>query len=151
MSRLLVNCSNSSSLTWSEEQRKEWDIIVDVPFPQVDPRWKTSEEKYALALVSARETLLEIIGVLDRHNNSCNYIMLQGDPSLCSILRSRLSLLDSSYLEGFIDPTTEMVVGEKSKEGSATLKSRVWHRIKKWVLDPLTQRTCQRSGRRGGL
>ena len=34
---VLVNVSRRGSSQWSEDQRRGWDVIIDVPFPMVDP------------------------------------------------------------------------------------------------------------------
>jgi len=39
----LINISNHPSTGWSEEQKKGWDDIIDIPFPQVSPS-ATAEE-----------------------------------------------------------------------------------------------------------
>ena len=35
---VLVNVSRRGSSQWSEDQRRAWGVIIDVPFPVVDPR-----------------------------------------------------------------------------------------------------------------
>jgi hypothetical protein len=35
--KVLFNISNHPSKTWMDEQKKGWDIIFDVPFPEVFP------------------------------------------------------------------------------------------------------------------
>jgi hypothetical protein len=45
--RKLINVSNSPSAEWEEEQKVEWDKIVDIPFPVVNPRasvWEVEEQ-----------------------------------------------------------------------------------------------------------
>jgi len=132
--KLLINCSNHPSLKWSEEQKEGWDIIIDVPFPAIDPRWDTTSEEYLLALVGTRNTILDVLSnheylELEKH------IMLQGEFSLCYLLYSKLSLLDSLFFDGFVVPTTERVVEEKVEDGvckkTAVFRFVMWRHITK--------------------
>jgi len=130
--KLLINCSNHSSLKWSEEQKEGWDVIVDVPFPAIDPRWEVNSEEYLLALVNARNAILDII-THSEYLEWEKYIMLQGEFSFCYMLYGKLSLLDSSFFKSFVIPTTERVVEEKLEDGvykkTATFKFVMWRHI----------------------
>jgi len=132
--KLLVNCSNHHSSKWSEEQRSGWDVIVDVPFPAIDPRWEVNSNEYIMALVNTRNTILEILSN-PKYEGRKKYIMLQGEFSLCYLLYGKLSSLDSSYLEGFVIPTTERVVEEKMEDGvckkTAVFRFVMWRHITK--------------------
>ena len=139
--KLLINCSNHPSLKWSAEQKEGWDIIIDVPFPAIDPRWEVNSEEYVLALVNARNAILDALS-LPEYKEYEKYIMLQGEFSFCYLMYHKLSLLDSYSFKSFVIPTTERVIEEQVENGIckkvATFKFVMWREIKKWVLNPET-------------
>jgi len=132
--KLLVNCSNHPLSKWSEEQKMEWDVIIDVPFPSIDPRWDTTSEEYLLALVGTRNTILETISN-PKYEGWKKHIMLQGEFSFCYLMFHKLSLLDSLFFDSFVIPTTERVVEEKMEDGvckkTAVFRFVMWRHITK--------------------
>lgn len=43
--RKLFNISNHPSSGWSEEQKRGWDVIIDIPFPNTPPELSGEEVK----------------------------------------------------------------------------------------------------------
>ncbi len=67
-SSILVNLSNHPSAAWSEEQKKGFESIVDIPFPQVDPDGdfeyieKLADEYLQKVLEVGRDASVHIMG-----------------------------------------------------------------------------------------
>lgn len=104
---VLVNISNHPSAKWSDAQKSVFDKIIDIPFPNVDPKATTTQihelaEEYATKFYRS-------ISIED-----CCFINLVGEFSFCYILRSKL---DNFYGFQFVVATTERQVVETVVDG----------------------------------
>lgn len=102
--KVLVNVSNHPSTSWSVEQKYGWDMIIDVPFPDVPPEldfYDTAYKKIAF------DTMYRIINAFidaeaeSKTTDISRFVLLQGEFSLCYVL---FSALKDSY--NFVVPTT---------------------------------------------
>jgi len=102
MKNLLV-ISNHTPEKWTEEQKRGWDRIDYIPFPNVPPSADMME------VINIATDLCEKIGQWIRENPE-GKVCLQGDFSLCYIVYKSI---DDPI---FVFPTTERVVEEKQTE-----------------------------------
>lgn len=103
MKNLLV-ISNHPPEKWEDEQKRGWDKIDYVPFPNIPPSCSMEEVYKSFAIPLAGK-----IGEWMRENPE-GKVCLQGDFSLCyAIWRSIEDLI-------FTFPTTERVVEERKLE-----------------------------------
>ena len=117
----LINLSNHPSDKWSEEQKKMWEDIIDIPFPNIEPESSAEEVENI-----ARKYVYKIGEAIIKHNFSVrhNYIMLQGEYSFCYTLA--FLLRDSISDFTFAIPTTERTVVEKDGVKSSVFKFVKW-------------------------
>jgi len=103
---ILVNCSNHPSSRWSEEQKVGWDVIVDVPFPDVKPH--TSDQGYLDTLADLRRRILMAFeDARQAGEDAEEYLMLRGESSVCrTLLRERHVTFPRVR---FVVPTTERI------------------------------------------
>lgn len=102
MNNLLV-ISNHFPEKWSDEQKREWDRIDYIPFPNVPPQADIVE------VINIATDLCEKIGRWMKENPN-GKVCLQGEFSLCYIV---FKSIDDHI---FTFPTTERVVEERETE-----------------------------------
>jgi hypothetical protein len=132
MKKVLVNCSNHSSVLWSEAQRGGWDIIVDVPFPDVKPHWDTLDPGYLDTLADLRKAIIMAFeDARQAGEDAEEYLMLQGEFSVCySLFKER----DVTFPRvRFVVPTTERVSVEETLPDGTTKKTQVF-RFVRWRM-----------------
>jgi hypothetical protein len=115
--KVLVNCSNHPSTTWSPEQRQGWDEIIDVSFPIVDPNWDTNDHGYQETVRNLWKNITDIV----RGKEGSVYLYLVGEYSVCYeiFLRAR------NWLLPVVVPTTKREVVEiRNEDGSTTKATR---------------------------
>lgn len=110
----LINISNHNSKNWSKEQKKGFDEIIDLQFPNIPANATTKDViliAYDLLGKITDEVLME-----DEVN-----IMLQGEFSLCYKLKE---LIDKAYWTvNYYIPTTERNVVESVNIDGTTTKN----------------------------
>jgi len=115
MSSLLINLSNHPSEKWSEAQKKGWDNITDMTFPQIDP-WATTGQVTLLVLIAEKAS--ERIFELNKDNKV--FIHLAGEFSFCYVLR------DFFKDERFVVACTERKTIEKIENDGSVTKTTVF-------------------------
>jgi hypothetical protein len=111
----LINLSNHNSNNWNKEQRGEFGLIVDIPFPNINPDATTEEVE---VLVN------EYVGIINA--NRIDNIMLQGEFTFCYLLQNKLRTRCKFWI-----PTTERKVVEKLNVDDSTTKTAVFE-FKQW-------------------
>jgi hypothetical protein len=114
MEKILINISNHPSAKWSEEQKKGWDRILDIPFPQISPEW--GEETVHQMSYDIRE---QVEGIKIEQGTR-PFIMLQGEFSLCYLLYEKLR--NGGYKIA-IPTTSREVIEETTSTGEVVKKS----------------------------
>ena len=120
--KVLVNCSNHPSNRWSAEQKENWDIITDVPFPEVPAYLDTLDRKYQEILADTRHRILKAFDsvTFPPDVEVQKFLMLQGEFSLCyKLFAERYYSFDEIV---FVIPTTERVAEEVTKPDGTTEK-----------------------------
>ena len=131
--KLLV-ISNHPPANWPEEQRKGWDEIVYIPFPNVPP--EMSREEVRLLADQICKEIEKITGgyFADTHDDGYTFhspvfyggedwrICIQGEFTLCAEIFSRFG--NCPNLLTF--PTTERIVEEVKKEDGSVEKRAVF-------------------------
>lgn len=116
--RILVNCSNHPSSTWSSGQKEGWDEIIDVPFPNVEPEWDTNDKPYQDTVTALWKAVTDVI----LKKEDCDvFLYVAGEYSVCYeiFLRAR------NWLLPVVVPTTRReVVETKNADGSTTKTSK---------------------------
>jgi len=132
MKKILVNCSNHPSTRWSEEQRQGWDVIVDVPFPDVKPNWDTLDRGYLDTLADLRKAIIMAFeDARQAGEDAEEYLMLQGEFSLCYTLFGERHVTFPRVR--FVVPTTERVSVEETLPDGTTKKTQVF-RFVRWRI-----------------
>ena len=114
---ILINLTNHPSASWSESQKKDWDEIIDISFPNIPAEYS---EKQINDLVSEYNNKLEKIAGEIEQNSELN-LLLQGEFSFCYTLFKTLRE-DSKREWNFYIPTTERKVVEKINPDGTTMK-----------------------------
>ena len=123
MKKLLINVSNHPSSKWEEGQKQGWDVIIDIPFPSVDP--SSSEEEVKKMASDLHEAIFKI--ALEKGGEFDYYVMLQGEFSLCYMTYEKLRR------EGFFKialPTTSREAVEETTSTGETIKKSVFRFIR---------------------
>lgn len=107
----LINISNHPAETWTNEQKAGWDIIIDIPFPEVDPNFSTQD----IADI-ATDIINDIMPFID--GDTAVYIA--GDYSLSYALVLRL--IDKVRI---VVPTTKRII----KDGVRVFKFVRWRDV----------------------
>jgi len=131
--KILVNCSNHPSVRWSEEQRAGWDVIVDVPFPDVKPHWDTLDKGYLDTLANLRGAILTAFENARQTGDAEEYLMLQGEFSVCySLFKERYTTFSGVR---FVVPTTVRlsVIPEETLPDGTVRKTQVF-RFVRWRI-----------------
>jgi len=114
--KILINISNHPSASWDDNQKKGWDKIIDVPFPNISADAKSSDVEDL-----AYDYLDKIKSICKQHNT--NKIMLQGEFSFVFALQ-QLLLFDGEY--DFYFPSTERKVTEKDGVKTSIFQFAGW-------------------------
>lgn len=112
----LLNLSNHLSINWSDDQKGEWDEIIDIPFPNVDPNMNEEE-----VILLAKDFANRI-----KETNITN-IMLQGEFSFVFILQQLL--IEEGGFKFFFPTTERVVVEEKDGVKKSVFKFVRWRQI----------------------
>jgi hypothetical protein len=99
----LLVISNHPPEKWEDEQKKGWDKIDYIPFPNVPASWDMKQ------VIDLATSLCEKIGEW-LNENPDGKVCLQGDFSLCWVIYRSIDDLV------FVFPTTERVVEERKTE-----------------------------------
>jgi len=127
--KILVNCSNHPSTKWSEEQRKGWDKIVDVPFPNVDPKWDTKDKPFLETVNRLKEEILTAFeDARPTGTDAEEYLMLQGEFSICYTLFTERTTTFRGIR--FVVPTTERVTQEEMLPDGTVRKTQVFQFVR---------------------
>jgi len=120
--KVLVNCSNHPSIKWSEDQKYGWDIIIDVPFPEVSPYLDSNDLKYQRILVNLKDAIIKAFAnaPVPAGVDFREYLMLQGEFSVCYNLFKMRNIAFPTVT--FVVPTTERVVEEVTNPDGTTEK-----------------------------
>jgi hypothetical protein len=113
--KILINISNHPSARWSEEQKKGWDRIIDIPFPQISPEW--GEETVHQMSYDIREQVEKM-----KAEVGIPFVMMQGEFSLCYLLYEKLR--NSGYKIAI--PTTSREVIEETLPSGEVVKRSVF-------------------------
>lgn len=115
MKKLLV-ISNHNPELWSNEQKKGWDKIEYVPFPNIDPKKSIEEIRNS----DVPFVIGVIAGFLTENSGDDLFVNLQGEFSLCKEVFLALPKIN------FIFPTTERIVEEKDGKKISIFKFVRW-------------------------
>ncbi len=115
--KTLINLTNHPSSKWSNKQAEGWDVIVDIPFPVIDPQAPTEEIKDTV-----NEYLKHLRNIINNTEGEI-YLCLQGEYTFCYELLLKIqSSKDLADIKLAI-PTTERKVVEKVKEDGSVEKT----------------------------
>jgi hypothetical protein len=131
--KVLVNCSNHPSSKWSEDQKYGWDIIIDVPFPEVSPYLDTNDQKYQDIIIMLKDAIIKAFAnaPVPAGVDFQEYLMLQGEFSVCYNLFKIRNIAFPNVT--FVVPTTERVVEEIVKE-DGTVEKKTQFKFIKWRM-----------------
>lgn len=121
---VLINHTNHSSNKWTEAQKAGFSKIIDVPFPNIDPKWSMEEVK---ELVDKTVNTLNNIREENNLNNEIVNICLQGEFSYCYILFKKL-FTNHYYSTEVLIPTTERKVVENGDTKTVTFEFVRWRK-----------------------
>ena len=133
MKRHLLNISNHPSSRWEEGQKRGWDTITDVPFPQIDPSWDTTHEGWVGACRTIGQAIEEALA--QKGEDNLLFLFLAGEFSVCHHIIQTLvhkGLDDEIFL---VVPTTRREVVETVKE-DGTVEKRAVFKFVKWRVLP---------------
>ena len=119
MKKLIV-ISNHTTEKWCEEQRRGWEEIYHIPFPNVSAEADTAE-----VMSIARELIKKINSLTDE---GFNYISCQGEFSLATVINNwvyQLLTTDRAPLV-MVFPTTERNAVETVEADGTTSKQVVF-------------------------
>ena len=119
MSMVLFNISNHPSNGWSNEQRRDWDEIVDISFPNIPAQDGMLEVENAACYIAS-----DVVQSMRNRGIERAFISLQGDYSFCHVFQQQLNfVLDDSCNRqldiSFVFPTSERRVVE-NEDGTIT-------------------------------
>ena len=133
MKQFLLNISNHPSSRWEEGQKRGWDSITDVPFPQIDPSWDCTHEGWKEACRYIGQAIEEALA--QKGDDDLLFLFLAGEFSVCyNIIQTLVhkGLDDEIFL---VVPTTRReVVEEPQADGS--VKKTVRFKFVKWRVLP---------------
>ena len=112
----LLVVSNHPPEKWSDEQKKGWDTIDHIPFPNVPPTFSW-EDVFTLSI----PILNKMQEWKTKHREG--KISIQGEATLVSIVLDVMKNVDRHC---FVFPTTERVVEEKDGKKISTFKFVRW-------------------------
>lgn len=128
--KVLVNCSNHPSSRWSNEQKKGWDVIIDVPFPDVPPDLDTESPEYQDILNDTKEKIIKAFAhAFPAGVDFQEYLMLQGEFSICYNLFKSRNIDFPGVI--FAIPTTERIAEEVIKP-DGTIEKKTVFKFVKW-------------------
>jgi len=82
---MLINLSNHNSNNWSEAQwnsaTKDYNVIIDIDFPVVDPNWSPDEVSYLAFTYSQK-----CIKLLKNSTDILNAVHIMGEMTFCFAL-----------------------------------------------------------------
>lgn len=111
----LVNISNHPSEKWSEQQKANWDEIIDIPFPQIPP-----EATLDKVINMARSMFDSIFNKIDNPRDYAFHVTGE-----FSFVFNFVSLLKEHNLRAVI-ACTQREVQEKTMEDGTTQKVSVF-------------------------
>ena len=129
---ILFNISNHPSNTWDDNQKKGWDDIIDIPFPNIDPRLSWGQVSAIASNLIADNLGLVLAfhsGDTDMPEDSSFYFMVQGDFTLCYALVPKIRRFGKLAL-----PTSDRLVSV-NPDGSKNVKFR----FVAWRIDGVTK------------
>jgi len=129
---VLVNCSNHPSKDWDESQRSFFDVILDVPFPHVDPYLDAFDYGFRDIVHFLKNRILRAFNEATSMPcvwNPQKFLYLAGEYSVCYelILRKKEFFPDVVLAV----PTTRRVVEEEVLENGEVRKVSKF-RFVKW-------------------
>lgn len=109
---ILFNISNHPSNGWSEQQRRDWDEIIDFPFPNIPAEADMLHVENSACYIAS-----DVVQTMRNRGIDRAFISLQGDYSLCHCFQQQLNfVLDDSRNRqldiSFVFPTSERRVVE---------------------------------------
>lgn len=128
--KILFNVTNHPSTCWTEDQKKGWDVIVDIPFPSVDPSID-EDELFSLANMLRVKILNAQIPSIPE--DAEKFLCIQGDFSLCYmfVLNFYNELADKGF--SFVVPTTKRIVIESNGTKISKFQFVMWRFVKKFL------------------
>lgn len=141
MKKLLV-ISNHKVENWNESQKRDWDEIVYLPFPSVDPESSMSDVQdiaYSLICKIVEITNWKLVYLKDMDGllmkqvvctDNGWYISVQGEFSLCFEIYRYFAV----YGNRFVFPTTKRESIEQTIDGK-TVKKSIFRFVKWRNLD----------------
>jgi len=141
MKKILLNISNHQLKDWDKKQREGWDEIINIPFPNVNPRFSEKETD------ELEDKIIEKIREAINGRKEKFYCMLQGEFSVCYGIfwklkryykKYRIFSYNEHFIEGkepmefpinFVIPTTERIVEEKDGVKKSIFKFVSWREI----------------------
>lgn len=113
--KILFNISNHKSESWTEKQKAEFDIIIDIPFPNVSPTADTSDV-IDVAYNVVKELNKKLKETDDIRKNSITVIYIAGEFTLSYLLYEYIRVNTTAFIA---IPTTERrTVEEMLPDGS---------------------------------
>lgn len=91
--KILINHSNHPSEKWNVRQKKGWDKIIDLLFPNIDPGIDT-DEVGKIALENFKKIREIAVQETTKNKDATIYVMLQGGVFL---LLYSFSLFEKSF------------------------------------------------------
>lgn len=120
---VLINVSNHPSVKWTDAQKDEFDEIVDIPFPNVDPNWDTFVDIDERVLSFGQTIFNHVCKMKD--NNSNVFVFIAGEQTFTTGL---VTLLHFNRVN-IIVPTTERIVEEKDGKKIVEFRFVKWRPI----------------------
>lgn len=129
MKKLLINISNHPSNKWTEEQKADFDEIIDIPAPQIPPDMSAGDVSYVV------DTFMSRFDRVYFSNKDCKkYLCLLGEYTFCYLFLYKL--ISCGYIFSLAIPTTERVVEEKqTPEG--VVKTSVFKFVRWRIIDDI--------------
>lgn len=122
--KLLINISNHPSSKWAEEQKSGWDMIVDIPFPDIPPELGAEDKEYqdllnkTLMAINANVANAEMLLYPEKVDV---YLMVQGEFSFCYSLVSAMR-----WTCRIVIPTTKREAVEEIQPDSSVKKTTIF-------------------------
>jgi len=121
MKKTLVNLSNHHSKIWSDEQKKEWDYIIDVPFPEIPTHYTTKDVERIVD-----EYGKKLDKIIEAEDGKSLYIMVQGEPSFTCMMQNVIALDMIAGCWDFAYPVLERTTIEENGEKINKMKFVRW-------------------------
>jgi hypothetical protein len=122
MGKYLLNISNHPSSSWTDEQKKGWDAIYDIPFPEVTAESdlnELAEKVYSQIL----ETLMT--AAIQPHEEVC--VMIKGDYGLS------FKLFDALKKEFKVVHPVSIKNSVDEIQADGTIKKTIIYKFVKWI------------------